>query len=422
MSVPQSRDSLAQTGGPAHPPASGRRTVTPAQLAWLDRELVGWRREGIVTDEAVGAIRSRYVAVRRVTLLRVVLGLGAAFVTVGLIWLVAANLDRFAPTVRFGFVTLVWLALVAVAEWLATRAEREHDVGSPVVGAARLLAAGSFAAVVFQAAQSLQVPAYDVTLLGWSALGVLAYAYAVSGVAPLVLGVAGLSVWFVWEVGEASDGMLAFSASALVGALAAASIGAAHRAAWRPEFAPAWREAAAALALVGLFVAAIPRSADAAVTVPWTLVAGAVLAGALAIAALLLGARWEWAEVELAFAGLAAAILLSVWRTEDLEAARVGAGGYARAAAAVAAYLLLATGYAALGAVRDSTRLTVIATGAVAVFVTFQAFAVFAPILSGSALFLTTGVVLIVSGILADRGRRRLLVRVDLAEGAGGGS
>ncbi len=184
-----------------------------------------------MSEESAGAIRSRYVAARRVTLLRVVLGLGAAFVVVGLIWLVAANLDRFAPGVRFGVVTLVWLVLTALAEWLATRADREHDVASPVVGAARLLAAGSFAAVVFQAAQSLQVPAYDATLLGWAALGVLVYAYAVSGTAPLVLGVGGLAVWFVWAATEASDSMLAFSGAALVGALAAASVGAAHRAA-----------------------------------------------------------------------------------------------------------------------------------------------------------------------------------------------
>ena len=42
-------------------------------------------------------------------------------------------------------------------------------------------------------------------------------------------------------------------------------------------------------------------------------------------------------------------------------------------------------------------------------FVTVQAFAVFAPILSGAALFLIVGVVLLGTGVLADRGRRRLV-------------
>ena len=54
-------------------------------------------------------------------------------------------------------------------------------------------------------------------------------------------------------------------------------------------------------------------------------------------------------------------------------------------------------------------RLTWLATAALVVFVTVQAFAVFAPILSAAALFLVVGVVLLGTGVLADRGRRRLV-------------
>jgi uncharacterized membrane protein len=75
----------------------------------------------------------------------------------------------------------------------------------------------------------------------------------------------------------------------------------------------------------------------------------------------------------------------------------------------VAAYLAVASGYAVLGGMRDSSRLTWLATVALVVFVTVQAFAVFAPIVSGAALFLIVGVVLLGTGVLADRGRRRLV-------------
>ena len=62
----------------------------------------------------------------------------------------------------------------------------------------RLLAAGAFGAVVFQAAQSLQVPAFEPILVGvWA--GAVLWAYAVRGVAPLVLGVVLVAVWFVWR-------------------------------------------------------------------------------------------------------------------------------------------------------------------------------------------------------------------------------
>ena len=408
--VQPSRPEATSGRAPAVP---ARRAATPAQLSWLGDQLVQWRAEGLIEDSTAESIRSRYVAARRVTLLRIVLGLGSAFVAVGLIWLVSTNLDRFSPLVRFAFVTVVWLALVVAADLLAAWAESEHDVASPVVGAARLLAAAGFAAVVYQAAQSLQVPAYHASLLGYTALGALLYAYAVRGLAPLTLAIGGLAVWFLWQVGEGADSIFAFAVAALVATVVGSAIGGMHEARWLPGFATPWREVAAAVALVGLFVAAIPRSTSSELSWTLTLVVGAVVAVLLAIGALAVGTRWGRVEVALALGGLAVAFLLSVWRTEDLDTANVGAAGYARAAVAVVAFLVIATGYAALGAIRDSTRLTVVATIAVVIFVTFQAFAVFAPIISGSALFLSTGIVLIASGFLADRGRRRLLARVE---------
>src|SRR5687767_11463186 len=218
---PSETEEPAMTASPAAAPdAPAHRdpalhAASPAQLSWLESELRAWHAEGLVDDATASAIRGRYVPVRKVTLARIVLTLGACFVGLGLVWLVASNLDAMAPLTRFLLMVAVWLGFVGAAEVLATRRDREGDVASPVVGAVRLLAAGAFGAVVFQAAQSLQVPAYEPLLVGVWGLGAVLWAYAVRGVAPLVLGVGLLALWFVWAVGDVADD--AFSVSTALG-------------------------------------------------------------------------------------------------------------------------------------------------------------------------------------------------------------
>ena len=399
----------ATPAAPAHrDPAV--HAASPGQLHWLEGELRQWLSEGLVDETSAGAIRQRYVATRRFTLSRIVLTLGASFVGLGLIWLVASNLDRMPPLLRFGLMVLVWLGLVAVAEVLATRRERDGDVASPVVGAVRLLAGAAFGAVVFQAAQSLQVPAYEPLLVLVWALGALLWAYAVRGIAPLVLGVVLLAFWFVWQVTSSGDNAFAVSTALAAAGLAGAAVGVAHaRSAWQDLAAP-WRELGAVLVLVGLFVAALPYAWGEA---EGTLVLWVGLGAALVLAALALagGDRLDRLEVGLAIVALAFTAGLSLWRFDEdiLDTADLPAGAWLRAVLAVAAYLAVASGYAVLGGMRDAGHLTWLATAALVVFVTVQAFAVFAPILSGAALFLLVGVVLLATGVLADRGRRRLL-------------
>jgi uncharacterized membrane protein len=147
----------------------GAHPVTSSQLAWLEGELGAWKAVGVIEDSQEQAIRSRYVVVQRFALAPWLLRIGGAFIGVGLIWLVASNVDELSPLVRFIVVTSLWLGCVATAELLAQRLGRTsggREGASPVVGAFRMLAALSFGAVVFQAAQSLQVPAYEPTLLG----------------------------------------------------------------------------------------------------------------------------------------------------------------------------------------------------------------------------------------------------------------
>ncbi|NHA66734.1 DUF2157 domain-containing protein [Phycicoccus flavus] len=414
MSAPPTTAPSPGTPGPGGPPPTVR-SATPAQLSWLEEQLREWRADGLVDDRTLELIRARYVAHRRVTLSRIVLTLGAAFVGLGLIWLVAANLDELSPLLRLVFVAALWLGFVVVAELLAARRERVGDVASPVVGAVRLLAAAGSGAVLFQAAQSLQVPAYEPALVGLWGAGVLVYAYAVVGLGPAVVGILLVTFWLVQHVVEASEALLAVTLTVGAAAVAAVAVGVLHHRlpaslrGWRPLGDP-WREVGALVALGALFTAALPYGDErgSGTLLTWVVLAVAVV---LAGAAGATGDRLDRAEVGLAALALGVTALLSLWRTsaDVTGTADLAAGDWARAVVAVLLYLAVTSGYAVLGGQRDSGLLTWVATAALVVFVTVQAFAVFAPVLSGAVLFLAVGVVLIGTGVAADRGRRRLL-------------
>ena len=105
----------AQPVAPEHR-EPGLRATSPAQLHWLEDELRSWRAEGLVDEVTAASIRSRYVAVRKVTLSRIVLTLGACFFGLGLIWFVASNLDSMSPLIRMILMVVIWLGFVAAAE------------------------------------------------------------------------------------------------------------------------------------------------------------------------------------------------------------------------------------------------------------------------------------------------------------------
>jgi uncharacterized membrane protein len=388
--------------------------VRPGHLAWLDGELRQWQAAGLVDASAADAIRARYVAVRRFSLVRLLLGLGACFVGIGLIWLVATNLDRLSPLLRFLLVTVLWLGLTAAAEVIAgRRAHRGGEQGSAVLGAARVLAALSFGAVVFQAAQSLQVPAYEPRLLGVWGLGALLYAYAVAGVSPLLVGLAVATGWYVWHVAEASNSGMGFVSAILVGGVLAAAVAVLHAARWLPAFAQAWREVGALLVLVGLFAAALPFVTAEGFTWPALLTVGLVVAAAAAAGAAVVSDRDGRLELLAPVAALAIGMLLVEWDPGVTDTSEVTGTAYLHAFVSVGVYLAAAGWYAVLGVLRDTSRLTVLATAALVVFTTVQAFAVFAPIISGATLFLLVGAVLVGSGFAVDRGRRHLVATLE---------
>ena len=273
---------------PSTEPVPNTRPATPSQLDWLGpRCPSGAPPAGSTTGPRQRSSRAT-TRRRRFDLSRLLLTLGAAFVGIGILWLVASNLDQLSPLTRFLVVAAFWLAFLVGGELLARRREHGGAIPSPVVGAVRVLAALTFGALVMQAAQSLQVPAYTPTLLAWWGLGALIHAYAVRGTGPLVIGLLGLGVWLIWQSAWDEPGALSILLAIFAGGVVAASVAALH-ADRLPGFAAAWREVGAALSLGALFVAALPF-VDTEDFV-WTtfLVVALVLAGLAAVA----GSRWR---------------------------------------------------------------------------------------------------------------------------------
>lgn len=389
-------------------PGAARQVVpaTAGQLAWLRKQMHDWQAEGLLEPGQGEAILGRYHATRGFSLGRLLLTLGASFVGIGVIWLVAANLDELAPTARFLLVTTLSLAALFGAEVLHAR-----QTSPVVVGAVRLLAALGTGAVIFQAAQSLQVPAYEPRLVGLWGAGALIHAYALRSWGPLLVGIAGATGWSIWEGlylhASFAGAVLVITLSAVV----ALSIAAVHGR-WRAEFGEAWRHVGAGLALVGLFVAGVPAREGWEVEWSWWPVLLVVLAALGVVAAMVLAPRFGRFEVLGALGVTAVALLLAAWDAggdpDSVRAADVG-----HAVLGVVAYVAVAVGVAVVGTLRDSWLLTAMATAGLVVFTTFQSFAVFAPIIQGAWLFLVLGLIFLATGVGFDRARRQLAANLD---------
>ena len=393
--------------------------ISPAQLDWLRHEVADWERGGLVDDAGAAAILERYVASRRTTVVRLLSVLGAAFVGVGLISLVASNVDELSPGLRFLGIVVVWLSAVVVAEALRRRLPDHDALGdgadrSIAVGSARLIAVAAYGATIFQAAQSLQVPAYSSGLLGCWAAGALAYAYAVRGLGPLLVGIATMVGWFAWALGERAGDGTAFIAGLLIASVLATAVAVVHEqlvSGALERFAAPWSVVGALLALVALFGAALPDLGREGLQLPALGIVGLVVALALSAAAA--GRAEPQARRELAavVAMLAAGLGLAAWAPADAVGTLSGVE-LSHALVGTVVYLAASVWFAVVGAARDRPQLVNLATAGLVLFVTVQSFGVFAPLLSGAALFLILGVILIGVGAVAERGRRRLLEEV----------
>lgn len=381
------------------------RHASPAQLAWLRREVPQWQEAGLIEPDQASALLGSYREQGRVgvglSLGRVMLVLGGAFVGIGLIWLVAANLDNFTPTARFLFVAALWLGFLVGGEWLAS-----HNTSRPVVGALRLMAALGFGAMVFQAAQSLQVPAFEPTLLGvWSA-GALLHAHAVRAFLPLLVGAGtGVFWWIAQPLWIDASGLTAVLVIGL-GAVMAASL-AVMVDPWQPSFAWLWRLVAAGLALVTLFAAAIPDIGSDHIRWSTWVIVELVATAALGTLAIVWRRGIRALEPAGAMVTLLVALGIASWTT-GTDTSNIDVSDWGHAIVSVSAYVLLAVVLVALGTIRDHPVITWLAMGGLVVFTTFQSFAVFAPIITGAWLFVVLGAIFLATGFLFDRARREV--------------
>lgn len=390
-----------------------RQLISARRKRWLDRELAQWRAEQLVDDAAAAAIGGRYEASSRARVARIALLLGATMLGIGTIWLVASNLeiDEAGPLVRVAFVAGVWLALVALAE-----AARGRERFGALAGPLALLAALAYGATVFQVAQSLQVPAYEPWLLAAWAGGALAYAYATASAGALVVGLAAATGCYVWLLAREVDGGASFVLGLAIAAPLATAGAVLHREGTpREPFAAAWRLVAALVALLALGAAALPALLEDEALPELALpVAGAalVLAAVVAVRADRLG-RIELAGA-LAVVGAAVALVLLAPDvvTEPFSGEQPAPGQLTHTLVASAAFLALAVGIVFLGVAHASAALTNLAIAAIVLFVAVQSFGLIAPLFSGALLVLAVGAILLVCGLLADRGRRALLREV----------
>lgn len=392
-----------------------QRPVSSDHYRWLRRELADWQAEGIVDAGTAEAITARYVEVgdrhRRFSLGRLFLFLGAAFVGVGLIWLVAANLDQLPPMLRFVAVAAIWLALTAAAELSrATGAVR---------GTLRLMATLAFGAVIFQAAQSLQVPAYSPALIGFWAAGALTHAYAFRALMPLVVGVITGVVWWIWQPlwddGSVAAAVIGFGTAGV----AAISLAVIHDRGLT-GFGQVWRTVGALLGMASLFIAAVPYTTTDDFEWDGWLVTSLVIAAIAVAAALVLARGRARLEPLVALAVLGVAGLMVLWDT-GTDTSQVDLEDWAHAAAGVVAFVALAVALVALGTLRDNSVLTVIAMVGLVIFTTFQSFSVFAAIVQGAWLFLVLGLIFLATGFLFDRARRGIAASLEDADQEGAG-
>lgn len=206
---------------------------------------------------------------------------------------------------------------------------------------------------------------------------------------------------------------MGFVLPVLLAATVAGAVAVIHGGRRLAAFATSWREASALLVLLGLFVAAFPYVDRDGFAWSFPVVAGIVVAVLAVGGSVVLTSGRARLEAVVPLVAVGAGALLVLWEPPEMVGGTVDGEGYAHAAVSVGVYLGAAGWYAVLGVLRDSSRLTALATASLVLFTTVQSFAVFAPIITGATLFLVLGVILVGSGFLFDRGRRRLVASIE---------
>jgi hypothetical protein len=255
------------------------------------------------------------------------------------------------------------------------------------------------------------VPAFEPRLIGLWAVGTMLHGYLVRAYMPFVVGVlTGTAWWFMQPLWTEQSGLTVVVLLG-AGAVLAAGLAVVHDGRIA-AFAWTWRTVAAGMALLAMFVAAVPGiGADGIAWSTWLVVVLCV-AGLSVVAAAVTSPGPRILEPVGAVVVLVVATVLALWST-GTDTSDIDASDWLHAAVSVAAYVLLAVGLVALATVRDHPPLAWMAMVALVVFTTFQSFAVFAPIVTGAWLFVVLGTVFLGTGFLFDRARRELAQALD---------
>ena len=278
-------------------------------------------------------------------------------------------------------------------------------------GPLRALAVAAYGATVFQAAQSLQVPAFEAALIAAWSIGGLAYAYAVSSAGALVLAVAAGVAWYGFTLSERVDDGTAIVLGLALPVPLLFAIAAAHARTSLAALGPPWRGLGALLGLAGLFLAAIPGVAgDAGLpALPLLMLAAGVVACAVVAAR---GDGDDRLEAAVAIGvGVGALVLTAVAPAETADLFSEEGPRSAQVLFTLLGIVIFVAGavaIAVLGIRRRSPRIADFAAAMLFAFVVLQSFGFLAPLASGSLLVIALGVVLVAGGVLVDRGRRRL--------------
>lgn len=390
---------------------ASRETISAGRLAWLRGQIGGWRADGLIGHAEGEAIEARCAGALRARAARTVLLIGAALFGIGLIGVVAANLDvdEIGPLVRSLLIALVWLTLAGLAEVV-----RHLGTAASLANPIALLAAIAYGATIFQVTQSLQVPAFEPALILVWAVGSLVYAYATRHSGPLVLGVGALAGWYVWELAERADVAAAIVLGMALGAPLAAAVAALHEGTALAHFTGAWRFAAALLGLAAFGVLAIGPVEDS--SVPGALAYAAIAVVVVALLAAVRGDGRQRIEIAGALVAAAAAVALVAFAPETGRELFLFEGGatdggsssvVAHALVSLGLFFVYAAAIAYLGQINGATALTGVGIAAIVLFFITQAFALTLALGSTAWLLLGVGVLLAACGVLADLLHRR---------------
>jgi hypothetical protein len=223
----------------------------------------------------------------------------------------------------------------------------------------------------------------------------------------LLMGIGAATAWWLGQVVGNDPGSLTLVVALGVAATTCLATAAVHETRLVRLGEP-WREVGAALALVMLLVAALPSStAEGAAWNSW-LVGGPLFASVAVIAALAAIEGSVRIEPLVVVAASVTSVLLVVWEEGAAGSGPTTTADWAHLGACVTAYVGLATAVAVLGVVRDSWRLTALATAGVVAFAVTQATAALGRVVDAPWALALAGVVGLATGYLFRRAVRPL--------------